>query len=74
MSISQCNGFYHVGFTVTSTSITEERVTDIQSLKTLLMEAWNNIPLEVVQRATGSWLDRLSHCAAAQGKHFEHHI
>lgn len=39
-------------------------VTHIQSLKTLLVEAWNNILLEAIQRATGSWLGRLHRCAA----------
>ena len=34
-------------------------VTDIQSVKTVLTEAWDNIPFEVIQRATGSWLNHL---------------
>lgn len=38
-------------------------VTDEQFLKTVLVEAWSNIPYEVIQKVTGSWLDSMLLCS-----------
>ena len=49
-------------------------INDIQFLKDVLTNAWNDISLDIIQKATQSWLDRLRRCSAVDGKHFEHYL
>lgn len=47
-------------------------VTDIESLKGVLTEAWNSISIEITQKTIGSWLERLRTCSLVGGDHIEH--
>jgi len=44
----------------------------IDDLKRCLLDAWNAIPQNVIQRATASWITRLTQCHTNNGDHFEH--
>ena len=49
-------------------------ITDTESLKHVLMDAWNNMSLDVIRRATQNWMDRLRRCSAVNGQHFERYL
>ena len=49
-----------------------KEVTSLHELKNVLMEAWNNIPIDVIKSATQSWMRRLAACNMHHGDHFEH--
>lgn len=47
-------------------------IDSMEKLKAILTEAWNNIPMDIIQRATASWIPRLRACIHNGGGHFEH--
>lgn len=49
-------------------------VTDIKSLKRLLSEVWDSISIEIIQKSTTTWLERLRSCSLAHGNHIEHNL
>ena len=50
------------------------RITDTESLKHVLMDAWNNMSFDVIRRATQNWMDRLRRCSAVNGQHFKRYL
>ena len=51
----------------------KRKINNVQSLKDVLTNVWNAISLDIIQRTTQSWLNRLRRCSAVDGKHFEHY-
>ena len=49
------------------------QITDIEMLKDVLTQAWNEIPETTIQSATSAWMQRLRRCAEVRGAHFEHY-
>ena len=48
-----------------------DEVKTIDDLKVALLEAWDNLDKETLQKATGTWIRRLNACVDAGGGHFE---
>jgi len=51
----------------------QKRHNNLDSLKTSLVKAAAEIPLETVRAAIAEWPERLKVCVEAQGGHFEWH-
>lgn len=47
-------------------------ITTVDELKNALLLAWQNIDMEVIRKATASWIPRLRNCCNNDGGHFEH--
>ena len=60
------------GILLQKLQLQRRNITTIDDLKLCLMDAWIEIPQDIIKKATESWIKRLITCRDNHGDHFEH--
>ena len=59
-------------WSVLQEKVFHSRITDLEELKTCLIDEWAQLDQSIVDAAIGQWRRRLHACVRARGAHFEH--